>query len=148
MATPHVAALAALLHSNDPSLDIYQIRNLIIAGGDNIASLAGVTVSGKRIDAKGSLSCSSSSVSGLLRPLENESVGKLTVAVLNIDCDHGAGGLSVKIRPGHLKFKLSDNGRKADLQSQDGIYSAFWHATPGTYQLKLSNGTTYQVKVS
>jgi thermitase len=148
MATPHVAALAALIHSNDPSLNIYQIRNLIIAGGDNIASLAGATVSGKRIDAKGSLTCSSSTVTGLLRPLENESAGKLTIAALNIDCDHAAGGMSVKITPGHVKLKLSDNGMGADLRSQDGIYSRFWHATPGTYQLKLSNGSTYKVTVS
>ena len=86
MATPHVAGAGGLIHAYDPSLNIYQIRNLIIAGGDDVASLAGKTVSGKRIDAYGSLTCSGSKVFGMLRPLDDVSAGKLTVAALNIDC--------------------------------------------------------------
>ena len=148
MATPHVAALAALIHADDPGLSIYQIRNLIVAGGDDVASLAGKTVSGKRIDAYGSLTCSGSKVFGLLRPLENEPAGKLTVAALNIDCAAPAGAVSVKIKPGNVTLTLVDKGKKGDLQAADGIYSAFWNATPGSYTLTFSNGEKYSVHVT
>ena len=148
MATPHVAALAALIHADEPSLNIYQIRNLIIAGGDDVSSLAGKTVSGKRINADGSLTCSGSKVFGLLRPLENESAGKLTVAALNIDCAAPAAAVTVTIKPGNVTLKLADKGKKGDLQAADGIYSAFWNATPGSYTLTFSNGKKYSVNVS
>src|SRR5439155_24709725 len=95
MAAPHVAGLAALIHAFDPSLDIYQIRNLIVTGGDNISPLAGKSVSGKRLNAGNSLTCSGSKVFGLVRPLENASTGKLTIAALNIKCPQGAARPSV-----------------------------------------------------
>jgi thermitase len=147
MATPHVAGLAALIHADDPSLDIYQIRNLIVSSGDDVTSLAGKTVSGKRINAGTALSCSGNTVSGLLRPLDDASAGKLTVAALNIDCDAPAGGVTVKIKPGGITLKLLDTGVKGDLQAGDGIYSAFWTATPGNYTLTMG-GKAYSVSVS
>ncbi len=94
MATPHVTGLAALIHAADPGLSIYGIRNLIVAGGDDVVSLDGKTVSGKRIDAYGSLRCSGSTVSGMLRPLDTVPTGKQTIAVLNIDCAKAAGKLT------------------------------------------------------
>jgi subtilisin family serine protease len=148
MATPHVAALAALIHASDAGLDIYQIRNLIVSSGDSISSLATKTVSGKRINAGDALSCSSSKVFGMLRPLQNESAGKLTIAALNINCDAPAGGLTVKIKPGNVNLTLADNGRKADLQAGDGIYSVYWNASPGNYTLTFSTGKVYSVSVS
>ena len=151
MATPHVAGLAGLLHAYDPSLSIYQIRNLIIAGGDSITSLAGKTVSGKRIDAFGSLKCKNSTAFGLLRPLETVSLadGTQTIAALNINCAKAAGGLSVTIKPGNVKLTLADKGKDVDLQKKDGIYSVAWTpAGAGTYTLKFSNGQSYVVTVT
>jgi subtilisin family serine protease len=148
MATPHVAGLAALIHAYDPSLNIYAIRNLIIAGGDDIAPLAGKTVSGKRIDALGSLDCSNEKVFGLLRPLDSVSAGKTTVAALNINCAKGAGALTVKIKPGNVTLSLADKGKRGDLRAHDGIYSATWNAAPGAYTLTFSNGKSYTVNVS
>jgi subtilisin family serine protease len=148
MATPHVAGLAALIHAYDPSLNIYQIRNLIIAGGDNIGSLAGKTVSGKRIDAYGSLTCSGSKVFGMLRPLDTVSAGRVKVAALNIDCAKGAGPLTVKIKPGNVTLRLGDKGKRGDLHTHDGIYTARWDATAGSYTLTFSNGKSYTVNVT
>jgi thermitase len=148
MATPHIAGLAALIHAYDPSLNIYQIRNLIIAGGNDIASLAGRTVSGKRIDALGSLTCSNSKVFGMLRPLDSAKAGKTTVAALNVDCAQGAGALTVKVKPGNITLSLADKGKHGDLRAHDGIYSANWNATPGSYTLTFSNGKSYTVNVS
>jgi thermitase len=148
MATPHVAGLAALIHAYDPSLNIYQIRNLIIAGGDDLASLAGKTVSGKRIDALGSLQCSNSKVFGMLRPLNSVPAGKTPIAALNINCAKGAGSLTVKIKPGNLTLTLADKGKRGDQQAHDGIYSANWTPTPGSYTLTFSNGKVYTVTVT
>ena len=50
MATPHVTGVAALLQAHDPSLDWRGIKNLILAGGDNVASLTN-TITQKRLNA-------------------------------------------------------------------------------------------------
>ena len=42
MATPHVTGVAALLQAHDPSLDWRGIKNLILAGGDNVTSLTNI----------------------------------------------------------------------------------------------------------
>jgi subtilisin family serine protease len=156
LASPHVAGLAALLHANDPSLDIYQIRNLIVSGGNDFGSLAGMTVSGKSIDANGSLTCTDSRVFGLLQPLENVHRGQLTIAALSIDCaggDTGGGrlkGIGVRIEPGDLHLTLRDNGKGSDLSGSDGIFSSFWTpAGTGTYTLSFRrHDVSYTVTVS
>ncbi len=51
MAAPHVAGLAALLLDFDPSLSTAELKALILNSGDPISSLAGKTVTGKRINA-------------------------------------------------------------------------------------------------
>jgi thermitase len=153
MATPHVAALAGLIHAYDPSLTIYEIRNLIVSGGNDFDSLDGVTLSGKSIDANGSLTCSHSHVFGLLQPLETVARGKLTVAALSVDCADPDGpkqGIKVAIKPGGTQLTLTDDGKGADLQAKDGIFSASW--TPkskGTYTLTFkSEHRSYKVKVT
>jgi subtilisin family serine protease len=148
MAAPHVAGLAGLLHAWDPGLSIYEIRNLILSGGDPIATLDGKSVTGKRLNANGSMTCTNKKVFGLLRPLDNVTRSKQTVAALNIKCAAGAGTLTVTIKPGNIKLKLKDGGLKGDLQANDGIYSASWKpAAKGTFTLTFSNGKSYTVVV-
>ena len=50
MATPHVAGAAALAKSVVPAATYQQIRDAIYAGGDSIASMAGITTTGKRLN--------------------------------------------------------------------------------------------------
>lgn len=50
MACPHVAGAAALLLSNNPTLTSAQLKFVIMEAGDPIPSMAGVTVSGKRLN--------------------------------------------------------------------------------------------------
>src|SRR5947207_624166 len=52
MATPHVTGVAALLKAQDPERDWRAIKNLILAGGDTISSLAN-TITAKRLNARG-----------------------------------------------------------------------------------------------
>src|SRR5271166_162904 len=58
MATPHVTGAAALLAAEQPTLDWRGIKNLILAGGDTRSSLA-ETVTGKRLNVNGAMTCSS-----------------------------------------------------------------------------------------
>lgn len=149
MATPHVAGLVALLHSADAKLDWSELRNLIIAGGDPVSSLKGKTVSGRRINAAGSLSCSKQKVFGMLNPVANTGSTKLAVQALNIDCAKPSGSVSVTITPGKTKLSLADNGKGADLVAGDGLYAAFWQAPcGGDFTFSFSTGDTYPVDVA
>jgi subtilisin family serine protease len=150
MASPHVAGLVALLHSFDSTLKWWQIRNLIIAGGDPIASLKGKTVSGRRINADGSMSCSGQKVFGMLSPVANTGSMKQAVEALNINCAKPAGGVTVTITPGGTQLTLTDDGKGGDLVAGDGIYSASWSPSCGTGQVTFTfdNGKSYPVNVA
>jgi hypothetical protein len=55
----------------------------------------------------------------------------------------------VIISPGNHKLHLTDDGRRADLASRDGIYSGFWTpCTAGAYTLTFSNGRQATTTVS
>jgi subtilisin family serine protease/methionine-rich copper-binding protein CopC len=64
MATPHVSGVAALAWSVAPNATYQQIRDAMYAGADPIPSLAGKTVTGKRLNAFGTLQQLGLSVSG------------------------------------------------------------------------------------
>ncbi len=51
MATPHVSGVAALLLASNGSLDVAALKAAILASVDPLASLAGITVSGGRLNA-------------------------------------------------------------------------------------------------
>lgn len=51
MAAPYVAGLAALVWGYRPDLNLAKVKNTILTTGDSLASLAGKTVTGKRINA-------------------------------------------------------------------------------------------------
>ncbi|MBM4148674.1 MAG: hypothetical protein FJ224_06490 [Lentisphaerae bacterium] len=55
MAAPHVAGAAALLFSLAPGLSVAEVKALLMNHGDPIASLAGKTVSGRRLNLAGSV---------------------------------------------------------------------------------------------
>jgi subtilisin family serine protease len=50
MATPHVAGAAALLIGRKPSLTVAQLRSALLDTGDAVPSLAGKTVTGRRLN--------------------------------------------------------------------------------------------------
>jgi subtilisin family serine protease len=51
MAAPHVAGLVGLIEGYNSSLTSTQAKNIVLASGDDISSLHGITTSGKRINA-------------------------------------------------------------------------------------------------
>ena len=55
MATPQVAGAAALLLAQNPNLTIQQLKSLLIYNGDVVPSLAGKTVTGRRLNVANSV---------------------------------------------------------------------------------------------
>lgn len=55
MASPHVAGVAALVWSIDPSLTIAEVKQILMDSGESIPALSGKTVSGKRLNALSAL---------------------------------------------------------------------------------------------
>jgi subtilisin family serine protease len=150
MATPHVTGVAALLKAQDPSRDWRAIRNLILAGGDTTASMSSGTISGKRLNAFGSLSCSTATVFSRLKPIANAvttTVGApITISALNIKCANGNGNVTVAVSPGGSVLTLTDDGSAPDQSAGDGIYSASFVAPGiGTYTLTFPDSTTETV---
>ncbi len=129
MATPYVAGLAALLKSQDQSRDCIDLKNLIMAGGDNVSDLEDATVSGKRINAYESVSCTDKP---LLRTLEYPKVPVIgvaaTVSVLSINCEAPVGPVTLTLSGGELVDML-DDGIAPDRAANDGIYSGTWIPT-------------------
>ena len=61
-AAPHVAGVAALLLSRHPTLTVDELKTAIVLGGDQIASLQGKVLQGRRLNAAGALIASDSVV--------------------------------------------------------------------------------------
>ncbi|GFO65018.1 S8 family serine peptidase [Geomonas paludis] len=127
MAAPHVTGLAALLKAQQPSRDWRTIRNLILAGADPVPSLAEKTLTGRRINALGALSCTDKP---LLVPTQYPaefplSSGTYTLSAMSINCGNPSGPVTVTTSEGDT-VTLQDDGVFPDLAAGDGIFSASW----------------------
>src|SRR3989441_4558242 len=152
MATPHVTGVAALLKAQNPARDWRAIKNLILAGGDTVPSLATTTITQKRLNARGALTCSNSTVLSRLTPVGNtisNSVGTpLDLAVLNITCANPNGTVSVTVNPGGQIVSLTDDGLGSDQAAGDGIYSGRWiPLSGGSYTLTFPGGDVVTAQV-
>ena len=151
MAAPHVSGVVALLKAHNPQLDWKAIKNLILAGGDNVSSLSG-TVTGKRANARGALICNNSTVLSRLRPISDRistSVGMpVNLGALHINCATPNGDVPVTINPnpGNQTISLLDNGQGFDQEAGDGVYSGQWVPPGGgTYTLTFPGSDVLKV---
>ncbi|HEY7658246.1 MAG TPA: S8 family serine peptidase [Burkholderiales bacterium] len=152
MATPHVTGTAALLKAADPTRDWRAIRNLILAGGDNIPAMEN-TVTQKRLNAFGALTCTNSPVLARLTPIADSVLVNvdtpLNLSVLNINCAVPNGDVVVTVSPGSESVTLLDDGAGVDQAAGDGNYSGQWTpASTGSYTLTFPDGSELAVTVS
>ena len=143
MATPHVTGLAALIKAARPTTDWRGIRNLLLAGGMPVFSLADKTVTGRRIDAFGSLTCLDSRVFSALRfPAPVQPGVPATLSALSINCDLPLGPVTVALSGGEV-IELKDDGVAPDLAAGDGVFTAaFTPARPAeTFYFSSPAGT-------
>ena len=124
MATPHVTGLAALIKAAKPTEDWRGIKNLLLTGGNPLPALAGKTVTGRQIDAFGSLTCLDSRVFSALSVPSTVTPGKaVELSALSINCDAPLGPVTVMLSSGVL-YELKDDGVAPDLVAGDGIFTA------------------------
>ena len=152
MATPHVTGVAALLKAANPAWDWKTIKNLILAGGDGIASMSS-TVTQKRLNANGALACANSPVFSRLRPIEDTVVGDVGVpiplSVLNIICADPNGDVDVIVSPGGTIVTLVDDGLGPDQAAGDGVYSGLWSPpSTGNFTLMFPDASVLTVSVA
>lgn len=135
MAAPYVAGLAALVKSQNPGMDWRGIKNLILAGGDTLPSLDGKTITGKRLNAYGSLTCSDKPVFSVLNLPFPITVGvPLALSALSINCASPVGAISVTSSSGDI-LSLHDDGIGLDLAAGDGIFTATYIPTQAAERL-------------
>lgn len=136
MATPHVTGLAALLKAQDQTRDWRKTKNLLLSAGDQIAALADKTLTGKRINALGSLTCANRPVLSAKQPPADLTQGQsYTISALSINCDAPAGPVTVTTSDGST-IELNDSGIAPDAAANDGEFSGTW--TAGTTPVLLT----------
>ena len=124
----------------------------ILAGGDNVTSLTN-TITQKRLNAFGALTCTNSNVASRIRPIGDSvsgSVGApIDLSALNINCANPNGNVDISVNPGGEIVTLVDDGLGSDQAAGDGIYSGEW--TPpatGVYTLTFPGGDLLTVNVA
>jgi subtilisin family serine protease len=151
MATPHVTGVAALLSAYNSSYDWRQIKNLLLTGGDVVPGLSS-TITGRRLNAAGSLTCSNQTLNKRVIPVTDVVSGTagtpVTIAALSMNCASPAGPVQATVTPGGQIINLVDDGSGADQAAGDGLFTGQW--TPpanGTYTISLPWGDAFQVDV-
>lgn len=125
MATPHVTGLAALLKAQNGNRDWRAIKNLILAGGDNTAAMTAKTITSKRINAYGSLTCVATPIFSVLKCPTSPSTGvPQTISCLSIKGANASGPVTVQTYGGTVT--LLDDGINSDMAAGDGIFTGTW----------------------
>jgi len=129
MAAPHVTGLAALIKATHPTADWRGIKNLLLSAGAPLPALAGKTVTGRQIDALGSITCLDSRVFSALHVPAPVTPGvPATLSALSVNCDAPLGPVTVALSGGEV-IVLRDDGIAPDLAAGDGVFTATFTPT-------------------
>lgn len=93
---------------------------MILSSGDAIDSLAEMTITGRRLNAYGSMTCSGSVVLSRLRPVHDKVVFSVEnpipalLSALHVQCANPNGDVLVTVTPTGETIVLRDNGSGFD----------------------------------
>ncbi|ACY17230.1 S8 family peptidase [Haliangium ochraceum] len=141
MATPHVTGLAALLKAADPTRSAQQIKNLILTGGDVTPATDTEVLTGRRINAAGSLNCVDRFLNNRFAPAGSSLVvgvgAAVPLGVVSINCD--------RPNPASMTVRVVENGQTIALADAAGIGQFTGQFVPtdiGSFTLEFRQGTT------
>jgi len=154
-ATPFATGVVALLAAQDPSRDWRALRNLILSGGDAIDAADGTTITGRRLNAAGSMACDGTHVEAVLRPLGStlsaQPGDEILLEYLSVQCADPVGPVEVVVTgPISKTIALRDDGVTPDLAAGDGTFASTWTLPLnryGVYTLIFPNGEGVTVSV-
>ena len=139
MATPHVTGVAALLRGAITIRDWRVVRNLLLSGGDPLAAFDALTITGRRLNASGSVNCSSRHLIRVVRPPVTVDVGTpVTLKVLSITCGSSTGPVTVTTSQSEM-FSLLDDGVAPDAAAGDGVFTGSWTPLRSPEKLDVSS---------
>lgn len=151
MAAPEVTGVAALLAAQNSAYDWRTIKNLILTGGDPDPAF-NQTITGRRLNAYGSMTCSGGTAQSRLQPIPSVIAGAVSTPIrleeLAIQCGQPNGPVQVAVSPGGALVNLVDDGTNGDVAAGDGIFSGQWTPTaPGNYNLTFPGGDVVSVEI-
>jgi serine protease len=141
MATPHVAGLVALLKAHNPARTPQQIKNLVLTGGDVTPATDTEVLTGRRINAFGSLTCQDRVLNNRFAPAGNNlTVGTgspVNLGILSINCDQpNPAQMNVRVVETNETITLADPSASGTFTGQ------FTPTDIGAFTLEFRSGTT------
>jgi len=151
MAAPHVAGAIALVAATNPALPWYAVRNLVIAGGDTTYAMTGKTITGRRLNIYGAMTCANSRVfdaRSYPKTVYDYAIGTpVTLSAYSIDCANSDGPVTVTTSTGQV-LTMEDSGVAPDAYAGDGTYTLSWTPTLPTDRLTFTSpGGSFSVSV-
>lgn len=142
MAAPHVSGAAALLLAANPNLTFQQLKSLLIFNGDLLPSLAGKTLTGRRLNVGASMQALGENDTTPPGKVTNFHVNFQNGRSLNVGWrasgDDGAGGTASLYK---LSFTDSDTGATVFLKSVTPAASGVTQAADVKIPYRHLNGT-------
>ena len=136
MATPHVAGSAALLLAQDASRSAIGLKSLLLDTVSPVPSLAGVTVTGGRLNVNNAASCSPTQLKVSIIQPRKDFVAYLNepfpVAAAVNTCGTPVPGAQIGASASTGEtLTLYDDGAHGDGAANDGVYGGTWRPVAG-----------------
>ena len=132
MATPHVSGAAMLTWAQHPAYNLLQVKQTLMATVDPLASLAGKTVSGGRLNLHRSVVCAPGNWQLSTNLADGFTVfqGRAVVVTAKLaSCTLALGAnVTASFDNGDANTSLRDDGNTPDGTANDGVYSGRWVA--------------------
>lgn len=135
MASPHVAGVAALVWSMDPSKSNLEVKNLMLETADKVPDYTSKVVSGRRINLSRAIKAAEGLSLNLSQPTGNPVFASVS------------SGESVYVRVNDSQARVLEGGRLYLGSSEIGACSSFDATCVGRVPLSISSGTSLELSI-